>query len=100
MNPKQGKPEDKEETFDDELINAKIKDLKVKISEKDFAELSDKAEKIGMAVVKYFDLKQNRIGNYIFSYKKMLDPKGDSAVYLLYAYARICSILKKSGLTD
>ena len=30
----------------------------------------------------------------------MLDPKGDSAVYLLYAYARICSILKKSGLTN
>jgi arginyl-tRNA synthetase len=62
--------------------------------------MKDKAEKIGMAAVKYFDLKQNRIGNYIFEYKKMLDPKGDSAVYLLYAYARICSILKKSGLTD
>ncbi len=64
------------------------------------AELEEKAEKIGMAAIKYFDLKQNRIGNYRFSYKKMLDPKGDSAVYLLYAYARICSILKKSGLTE
>ena len=53
-----------------------------------------------MAAVKYFDLKQNRIGNYIFNYKKMLDPRGDSAVYLLYAYARICSILKKSGLSN
>ena len=30
----------------------------------------------------------------------MLDPKGDSAVYLLYTYARICSILKKSKLTN
>jgi len=29
----------------------------------------------------------------------MLDPRGDSAIYLLYAYARICSILKKSGLS-
>ena len=53
-----------------------------------------------MAAVKYFDLKQNRIGNYRFSYEKMLDPKGDSAVYLLYTYARIQSILTKSGLSD
>ena len=30
----------------------------------------------------------------------MLDPKGDSAVYLLYTFARINSILKKSGLSD
>jgi len=55
---------------------------------------------MGMAAVKYFDLKQNRIGNYRFSYNRMLDPKGDSAIYLLYAYARICSILKKSGLSN
>jgi len=30
----------------------------------------------------------------------MIDPRGDSAVYLLYSYARICSILQKSGLSD
>mmetsp|Transcript_23317 Transcript_23317/g.20217 ORF Transcript_23317/g.20217 Transcript_23317/m.20217 type:complete len:132 (-) Transcript_23317:90-485(-) len=28
----------------------------------------------------------------------MLDPKGNTAVYLLYSYARICSIIKNSGL--
>jgi len=27
----------------------------------------------------------------------MLDPRGNTAVYLLYAYARISSIIKKSG---
>lgn len=27
----------------------------------------------------------------------MLDPKGNTAVYLLYAYARICSIIRKGG---
>lgn len=70
------------------------------ITAEETTELEEKAEKIGMAAIKYFDLKQNRIGNYRFSYKKMLDPKGDSAVYLLYAYARICSILKKSELSD
>ena len=53
-----------------------------------------------MAAVKYFDLKQNRVKNYKFDYNKMLDPKGDSAVYLLYAYARMCSIIKKSGVNE
>ncbi|CAD7956665.1 unnamed protein product [Amoebophrya sp. A120] len=55
------------------------------------------AEIIGYAAVKYFDLKQNRTSNYIFSFDRMLDPRGDTAVYLLYAYARICSIQRKAG---
>ena len=27
----------------------------------------------------------------------MLDPKGNTGVYLIYAYVRICSILRKVG---
>jgi arginyl-tRNA synthetase len=53
-----------------------------------------------MAAVKYFDLKQNRISNYEFSYDKMLDTKGNTAVYLLYSYARLCSIIRKSGYSE
>jgi len=64
------------------------------------AELEDAAEKIGMAAIKYFDLKQNRISTYKFSFDQMLDPKGNTAVYLLYSYARINSILRKSGYTQ
>ena len=30
----------------------------------------------------------------------MLDPKGNTAVYLLYSYARVCSILRKGGLNE
>jgi arginyl-tRNA synthetase len=29
----------------------------------------------------------------------MLDPKGNTAIYLIYAYVRICSIIRKSGLS-
>ena len=54
------------------------------------------ARKIGFSAVKYFDLKQNRTTNYRFSFDAMLDPKGNTAVYLLYAYARICSIFRKA----
>jgi arginyl-tRNA synthetase len=55
------------------------------------------SEHIGIAAIKYFDLKQNRISDYKFTFEKVLDPKGNTAVYLLYAYARICSILDKAG---
>ena len=30
----------------------------------------------------------------------MLDPKGNTGVYLIYAYVRICSILRKCGYKD
>lgn len=63
-------------------------------------EVEEAAEKIGMAAVKYFDLKQNRGSNYKFDYDKMLDPKGNTAVYLLYSYARISSIINKSGMKE
>lgn len=55
------------------------------------------SELIGIAAIKYYDLKQNRVSTYSFDFDKMLDPKGNTAVYLIYAYARICSILEKAG---
>jgi len=30
----------------------------------------------------------------------MLDPKGNTGVYLIYAYVRICSILRKVGYKE
>jgi arginyl-tRNA synthetase len=62
--------------------------------------LDDAAERIGIGALKYYDLKQNRKSDYAFSYKKMLDPKGNTGVYLLYSYARLCSILRKAGITQ
>lgn len=58
------------------------------------------AEKMGIAAIKYYDLKFNRTSDYKFSFDNMLDDKGNTGIYLLYAYARLCSILKKSGLTE
>jgi arginyl-tRNA synthetase len=53
-----------------------------------------------VASIKYYDLKQNRTSDYIFDFKKMLDPRGNTAIYLIYAYVRMCSIIRKSGLTS
>lgn len=51
---------------------------------------------MGIGSIKYFDLKQNRINDYVFDFDRMLDPDGDTGVYLYYMYVRICSIIEKS----
>ncbi|EPY34484.1 arginyl-tRNA synthetase [Strigomonas culicis] len=55
---------------------------------------------IGLGSVKYYDLKQTRTSDYAFDYDKMLDLSGNTAVFLLYQYARICSIKRKAGVTE
>mmetsp|Transcript_11515 Transcript_11515/g.17358 ORF Transcript_11515/g.17358 Transcript_11515/m.17358 type:complete len:587 (-) Transcript_11515:29-1789(-) len=70
---------------------------KVQLDEK---ELEEAAEVLGISSIKYFDLRQNRVQNYVFNYDHMLDPKGNTGVYLIYAYVRICSILRKAGFDD
>jgi arginyl-tRNA synthetase len=60
-------------------------------------ELPQVAEAIGYGAVKYFDLRRNPTSNYKFSYDQMLDTKGDTAVYLLYARVRLESIMAKAA---
>ncbi|XBI16581.1 hypothetical protein VPH35_058817 [Triticum aestivum] len=60
-------------------------------------ELDKTSEAIGYGAVKYADLKNNRLTDYKFSYEQMLSDKGNTAVYLQYAHARICSIIQKSN---
>lgn len=64
----------------------------------DASQVQAAARKMGYGAVKYFDLKQNRTTDYAFSFDAMLDPKGNTAVYLMYAYARICAIFRKAGV--
>lgn len=51
---------------------------------------------VGVGAVKYADLSMNRVSNYKFSYDKMLSLNGNTAPYMLYAYARICGIIRKA----
>ncbi|CAO2199115.1 unnamed protein product [Urochloa humidicola] len=60
-------------------------------------ELDRTSEAIGLGAVKYADLKNNRLTNCTFSFEKMLSDKGNTAVYLQYAHARICSIIQKAS---
>jgi arginyl-tRNA synthetase len=58
---------------------------------------TDIAEKIGIGAVKYFDLSQYRMTDYVFSWEKMLSLQGNTAPYLQNAYVRIRSIFRKAG---
>jgi arginyl-tRNA synthetase len=51
---------------------------------------------VGIGAVKYADLLPNRQSDYVFSWDKMLAFNGNTAPYLLYAYTRIRSILRKA----
>jgi len=60
-------------------------------------EIKDIAEAVGIGAVKYADLCQNRQSDYIFSWNKMLAMDGNTAPYMMYAYARIRSIYRKGA---
>lgn len=53
------------------------------------------ARVVGIGAVKYADLSKNRTSDYIFNWDSMLSFEGNTAPYLLYAYARIQSIFRK-----
>ncbi|UMM23571.1 hypothetical protein L5515_004230 [Caenorhabditis briggsae] len=63
-------------------------------------ELAAARDAVAFGCVKYADLSHTRTQDYIFSFDRMLDDRGNTAVYLLYAYARIRSIVRTSGVTD
>jgi len=55
------------------------------------------AAAVGLGAVKYADLLPNRQSDYVFSWDRMLALNGNTAVYLLYSYARVRSILRRSS---
>ncbi len=58
------------------------------------------ARVVGLGAVKYADLLPNRQSDYVFSWDKMLALQGNTAPYLLYAYARIKSIFRRGELHE
>jgi arginyl-tRNA synthetase len=55
------------------------------------------AKIIGIGAVKYADLSQYRMTDYVFSWDRMLALQGNTAPYLQNAYVRIRSIFRKAG---
>eukprot|EP00586_Coscinodiscus_wailesii_P023737 CAMPEP_0172499190 /NCGR_PEP_ID=MMETSP1066-20121228/123668_1 /TAXON_ID=671091 /ORGANISM="Coscinodiscus wailesii, Strain CCMP2513" /LENGTH=716 /DNA_ID=CAMNT_0013272801 /DNA_START=353 /DNA_END=2503 /DNA_ORIENTATION=- len=70
--------------------DSKVKDSKFE------KEVENVIRTVGIGAVKYADLSMNRESNYRFSYDRMLSLNGNTAPYMLYAYARICGIVRKA----
>ena len=70
-----------------EIIEEKNPGLK----EKDQAALA-----IGLGAVRFGDLSNDRIKDIEFDWNKVMDFAGETASYVQYSHARICSILRKA----
>ena len=66
------------------------------ISSETRGKILEAAAQLGYGGVKYFDLRQNRLSDYVFSFDRMLSPEGDTNVYLQYSHARCMSIIRKA----
>ena len=55
------------------------------------------ARSIGVGAVKYADLSTDRVKDYVFEWNRMLAFDGNTAPYLQYAHARICSLFRRAG---
>ena len=84
----------------DVLEEAQQRALKI-VEEKnpalDAAEKAEIARIIGIGAVKYAELSQFRMTDYVFAWDKMLSFQGNTAPYLQNAYVRVRSIFRKLG---
>lgn len=89
-----------------DLLDEGIKRAEAKLKEKDRdkeltpEEMKAAMEAVAYGCIKYADLSHNRNHDYVFSFDKMLDDRGNTAAYLLYAYTRIRSIARTAGVTE
>jgi arginyl-tRNA synthetase len=62
------------------------------------ADLERIGRAVGIGAIKYADLSNDLVRDYIFDMDRMIAFEGNTGPYLQYAHARICSIFAKAGL--
>ncbi|HEY2899746.1 MAG TPA: arginine--tRNA ligase [Polyangia bacterium] len=84
----------------DEAIERAAKTVAEKAPELPASAQNAIANAVGIGAIKYADLSSERIKDYVFDWNRMLSFEGNTAPYLMYAHARIRSILRKGGVDD
>ena len=83
------------------LLDEAVERAAAAIAEKNPAIVGDEranvARIVGIGAVKYADLANDRVKDYVFSFDRMLTFEGNTGPYLQYAHARIRSILRNAG---
>jgi len=81
----------------DEAVERAASVVKEKSPHLDEAERAQVARAVGIGAVKYADLANDRVKDYVFDWDRMLAIYGNTAPYLQYAHARVRSIFRRSG---
>ena len=55
---------------------------------------------VGIGAVKFQELYNNRIKDYVFDWDEVLNFEGETGPYVQYTYARAKSVLRKAGIDD
>ena len=85
------------DVLDEAIVRAR-KIIAEKNPELPESERDEVAQIIGIGAVKYADLSQYRMTDYVFSWDRMLSFQGNTAPYLQNAYVRIRSIFRKASV--
>ncbi|QEE15487.1 arginine--tRNA ligase [Promethearchaeum syntrophicum] len=102
INLTSGKMKSREGTIvDADDIVEELKLLALKEVQKRYSNLTkDEMEKralvIALASLRFFIIKYDYSRDFVFDPKKSLEFEGETGPYILYSYARICSIFKKA----
>jgi arginyl-tRNA synthetase len=81
----------------DEACERASKTVQEKARDLDARTMAEVARAVGIGAIKYADLSNDRLKDYVFDWNRMLAFEGNTAPYLMYAHTRLCSILRKAG---
>ncbi len=81
----------------DEAVERAASVVAAKSPDLDDASRAGVARAVGVGAVKYADLANDRVKDYVFDWDRMLAMDGNTAPYLQYAHARVRSIFRRSG---
>ena len=76
-----------------ELFEETLKKTANIVKEKNASLTNEEIHNLGIASLKYAELKSNRLMDYKFSYDKMLSFTGDTMCYIMYANVRLIKIM-------
>ncbi len=81
----------------DEAVTRATRVVEEKSPDMPAEERATVAHAVGIGAVKFAELSQNRLSDYVFDWDRMLSLSGDTAPYLQNSYVRVRSIFRKAG---
>ncbi|MHA1733755.1 MAG: arginine--tRNA ligase [Promethearchaeota archaeon] len=97
MKSREGKVVDADDMVE-EMVHLASKEVEKRHPGLGSREVLERGTKIGMAALRFFILKYDPVRDFVFNPEESLSFEGETGPYIQYVYARISSILRKSGV--